>query len=157
MPLWHDAWPNKDVKAMAAMLPDIEKHVAAVNKAELPMILRDKKAAWVAGVHGWIGAADPSEQSRWRAVIDDLVAREIANSLELMSLVDSGVEFMVTTDLGESPLVHGRNLKDLLARRIRLAPEVRDRGESVAPRVAAIAGHVLGWDHASDGVMAKSR
>ena len=50
MPLWHDAWPNKDVKAMAAMLPDIEKHFAAVNKAELPMVLRDKKAAWVAGV-----------------------------------------------------------------------------------------------------------
>jgi hypothetical protein len=50
MPLWHDAWPNKDVKAMAAMLPDIEKHLAAVNKAELPMVLRDKKAAWVAGV-----------------------------------------------------------------------------------------------------------
>ena len=38
------------------------------------------------------------------------------------------------------------SLDDLLARRIRLAPEVRDRGESVAPRVAAIAGHVLGWD-----------
>ena len=51
MPLWHDAWPNKDVKAMAAMLPDIEKHVAAVDKAELPPILRDKKAAWTAGVY----------------------------------------------------------------------------------------------------------
>ena len=50
MPLWHDAWPNKDVKAMAAMLPDIERHFAAVNKAELPLILRDKQAAWVAGV-----------------------------------------------------------------------------------------------------------
>jgi hypothetical protein len=50
MPLWHDAWPNKDVKAMAAMLPDIEKHLAALNKAELPLLLRDKKAAWVAGV-----------------------------------------------------------------------------------------------------------
>ena len=50
MPLWHDAWPNKDVKAMAAMLPDIEKHFAAVNKAVLPLILRDKQAAWVAGV-----------------------------------------------------------------------------------------------------------
>lgn len=50
MPLWHDAWPNKDVKAMAAMLPDIEKHFAAVNTAVLPMVLRDKKAAWVAGV-----------------------------------------------------------------------------------------------------------
>jgi hypothetical protein len=50
MPLWHDAWPSKDVKAMAAMLPDIEKHFAAVNKAELPLLLRDKQAAWAAGL-----------------------------------------------------------------------------------------------------------
>jgi hypothetical protein len=50
MPLWHDAWPNKDVKAMAAMVPEIEKHVAAVSKAELPGILRDKQAAWAAGL-----------------------------------------------------------------------------------------------------------
>jgi hypothetical protein len=50
MPLWHDAWPNKDVKAMAAMLPDIERHLAAVSKAELPPLLRDKEAAWFAGV-----------------------------------------------------------------------------------------------------------
>ena len=50
MPLWHDAWPNKDVKTMAALLPAIEKHFAAVNKAELPMILRDKRAAWVSGL-----------------------------------------------------------------------------------------------------------
>jgi hypothetical protein len=50
MPLWHDAWPNKDVKAMAAMLPDIERHLAAVSKAELPPLLRDKEAAWAAGV-----------------------------------------------------------------------------------------------------------
>jgi hypothetical protein len=51
MPLWHDAWPNKDVKAMAAMVPEIEKHMAAISKAELPGILRDKQAAWVAGVN----------------------------------------------------------------------------------------------------------
>lgn len=50
MPLWHEAWPNKDVKAMAALVPDIEKHTAAVAKAELPGILREKKAAWAAGV-----------------------------------------------------------------------------------------------------------
>jgi len=37
------------------------------------------------------------------------------------------------------------SLDDLLARRIRLAPALGDRGESIAPRVAAIAGHVLGW------------
>lgn len=49
-PLWHDAWPNKDVKAMAAMLPDIERHFAAVSKAVLPMVLRDKGPAWISGV-----------------------------------------------------------------------------------------------------------
>lgn len=40
------------------------------------------------------------------------------------------------------------SLDDLLARRTRLAPALRDRGESIAPRVAAIAGRVLGWDAA---------
>ncbi len=40
------------------------------------------------------------------------------------------------------------SLDDLLARRIRLAPALRDRGASIAPRAAAIAGHVLGWDAA---------
>jgi glycerol-3-phosphate dehydrogenase len=37
-------------------------------------------------------------------------------------------------------------LDDLLVRRMRLAPGLRDRGAAVAPRVAAIAGGVLGWD-----------
>ncbi len=40
------------------------------------------------------------------------------------------------------------SLDDVLARRIRLAPELRDRGESIAPRVAAIVGDALGWDEA---------
>jgi glycerol-3-phosphate dehydrogenase len=40
------------------------------------------------------------------------------------------------------------SLDDLLASRTRLAPVLRDRGEAIAPRVAAIAGHVLGWDAA---------
>ncbi|HEY4753478.1 MAG TPA: glycerol-3-phosphate dehydrogenase C-terminal domain-containing protein, partial [Candidatus Limnocylindrales bacterium] len=38
------------------------------------------------------------------------------------------------------------SLDDILARRMRLAMTVRDRGEAVAPRVAEIAGGVLGWD-----------
>lgn len=37
-------------------------------------------------------------------------------------------------------------LDDVLARRMRLAMTLRDRGGSIAGRVAAIAGHVLGWD-----------
>jgi glycerol-3-phosphate dehydrogenase len=45
-------------------------------------------------------------------------------------------------------------LDDMLARRIRLAPEVRDRGASVAPRVAQIMGAILGWDDARRAVEA---
>jgi glycerol-3-phosphate dehydrogenase len=40
------------------------------------------------------------------------------------------------------------SLDDVLARRMRLAPVLRDRGASIAPRVAGIAGHLLGWDAA---------
>jgi hypothetical protein len=45
-PLWHQAWPNKDYKMMKDLLPKVRAHVAQVEKAELPGILRDKKAAW---------------------------------------------------------------------------------------------------------------
>jgi glycerol-3-phosphate dehydrogenase len=37
------------------------------------------------------------------------------------------------------------SLDDVLARRTRLAPELPDRGASIAPRVAAILGAELGW------------
>jgi glycerol-3-phosphate dehydrogenase len=38
------------------------------------------------------------------------------------------------------------NLDDVLARRMRLAQELPDRGASIAPRVASILGAELGWD-----------
>jgi glycerol-3-phosphate dehydrogenase len=43
------------------------------------------------------------------------------------------------------------SLDDILARRLRLTPTLRDRGEAIAPRVAVIAGHVLGWDEVRRG------
>lgn len=50
MPMWHDAWPNKDIKALTGFVPAIDQHVAAIAKAELPGILREKAAPWKAGV-----------------------------------------------------------------------------------------------------------
>ena len=38
------------------------------------------------------------------------------------------------------------SLDDVLARRMRLAMTLRDRGSSIAPRAAAITGELLGWD-----------
>jgi glycerol-3-phosphate dehydrogenase len=40
------------------------------------------------------------------------------------------------------------SLEDVLVRRVRLAPELRDRGASIAPRAAAILAPILGWDDA---------
>lgn len=48
--IWHTAWPNKDNDMLTALLPEIEKGAAAVVGAELPGILRDKKAAWDKGI-----------------------------------------------------------------------------------------------------------
>ncbi len=44
--IWHTAWPQKNYDMLAALLPEVEKGVAAVSGAELPGILHDKKAAW---------------------------------------------------------------------------------------------------------------
>jgi hypothetical protein len=67
-----------------------------------------------------MGAQTGAERARWRTVLDRMIGKEVANSRDLMDLADLGIEFMATTDLGESPLMHGRNLKPLLARRIAL-------------------------------------
>jgi hypothetical protein len=52
VPLWHEAWPNKDYKMMKDMLPQARAGVAKVAEARLPGILRDKQAAWDQGVAG---------------------------------------------------------------------------------------------------------
>lgn len=56
-PLWHEAWPNKDFAMMRELLPQVEQHVAAIQKAELPGILRDKQAVWQKGVEALTAAA----------------------------------------------------------------------------------------------------
>jgi hypothetical protein len=80
-------------------------------------------------------------------VLDRMIAKEIANSRELMALVDTGIEFMATTALGESPLLHGRNLKDLLARRIALMERHAADDPHIDPGyMARMAGQAMGSD-----------
>jgi hypothetical protein len=77
-------------------------------------------AAWVAGVCGYMEAATDSERRECRALVDEMMASELENSGRLLTLLDSDVEFMATTDRGETPLMYGRNLKELLAKRMKL-------------------------------------
>ena len=81
---------------------------------------RCARAAWVAGVYGWLEAGSAFEKRQHRALLRDMMRKEIANSKALLLLLDSGVEFMATTDLGETPLMHGRNVGELLRKRIGL-------------------------------------
>ena len=53
-------------------------------------------------------------------MLSDMMQKEIENTNRLMALLDSGIEFMSMTDQGETPLVYGDNLKDLLPKRIAL-------------------------------------
>ena len=48
--IWHTAWPEKDVKMLKSLLPDVEKGYNAIVKAKLPGILRDKQSKWDAGM-----------------------------------------------------------------------------------------------------------
>ena len=56
MPLWHDAWPNKDLAQMRQLRPKIEESMAALVKAELLGILRGKRIAGRSGVSAMTNA-----------------------------------------------------------------------------------------------------
>jgi hypothetical protein len=45
-PMWHEAYPAKDYDALKELVPKIKSYMDALNKAELPGILRDKETPW---------------------------------------------------------------------------------------------------------------
>jgi len=48
--IWHTAWPEKDVKMLKSLLPEVEKSYKELSGAKLPGILREKKAKWDEGM-----------------------------------------------------------------------------------------------------------
>ncbi len=57
-PMWHTAWPAKDTEMLVSLLPDVESGVVKIKNAELPGILRDKKAKWNGGVDKLLSIAE---------------------------------------------------------------------------------------------------
>lgn len=45
-PMWHTAYPEKDILALKGYVPQIKAHMEIINSASLPGILKDKEAAW---------------------------------------------------------------------------------------------------------------
>jgi hypothetical protein len=90
-------------------------------------------AAWVVGVCGYVEATGGAEKRDCRTVLDEMITKELENSEHLLALIDSDVEFMATTDLTETPLIHGRNIKELLTKRIALMVVHRDDEPFIDP------------------------
>ncbi len=49
-PIWHTAYPSKDIAALKGFVEEINKLAAPVYAVKLPGILRDKQAKWDAGL-----------------------------------------------------------------------------------------------------------
>jgi hypothetical protein len=45
-PIWHTAYPAKDINALKGYVPQIKASMNAINKAVLPGILQDKENLW---------------------------------------------------------------------------------------------------------------
>ena len=45
-PMWHTAYPDKDISTLKGFVPQIKTAVEAINNAALPGILQDKEEAW---------------------------------------------------------------------------------------------------------------
>jgi glycerol-3-phosphate dehydrogenase len=74
----------------------------------------------------------------------DVLAR--GRELDLVRPLVDGHPFLEAEVAWAAERELAMSLDDVLARRMRLAMTLRDRGASIAPRVAAITGQVLGWD-----------
>jgi len=77
-------------------------------------------AAWISGVYGYMKAKKDSEKQQHRELLKDMIRKEIKNSKELSDLLETDIEFMALTDQGETPLMYGTNLRELLPKRIEL-------------------------------------
>jgi len=49
-PIWHTAYPEKDISALKGFVPEINRLAGRVFEAKLPGILREKEAKWQAGL-----------------------------------------------------------------------------------------------------------
>jgi hypothetical protein len=49
-PIWHTAYPEKDITALKGFVPEINKLAGKIFEAKLPGILREKEAKWQTGL-----------------------------------------------------------------------------------------------------------
>ena len=111
----------------------IEDQLVRLKALRCWLMTQRAVAAWIVGVCGYMQAATDIERAGCRRIIDEMIEQELENSQQLLALLDSGVEFMATTDRGETALMHGRNLHELLDRRMVLMAQHRGDAPWIDP------------------------
>lgn len=77
-------------------------------------------AAWIYGEYSYMNTGSQEKMKQYKKYIKDLILNEIDNSFYLLELFKTDVEFMSLTDQGETPLIYGDNINELVKRRIKL-------------------------------------
>ena len=77
-------------------------------------------AKWIFSVHSYQNTKDLCLKNKFRKLLTESINSEIENTRSLQSIWNSGIEFMILTDKGETVMVHGDNLEDHLKKRIKL-------------------------------------
>ena len=99
-----------------------------------------------------LGDATASWPARIARRLADRYGREapevmaLAHELDLAMPIGDGVDHLQAEVAWAARNELALSIDDVLARRMRLAQELPDRGASIAPRVAAVLGAELGWD-----------
>jgi glycerol-3-phosphate dehydrogenase len=131
----------------AARLPSVTADRRLVGAADRPEL--DRIGAQVASVPA-VAAAHPDAATR-------LVARHgteapgvvaLGGELDLLRPLVAGRPYLEAEVAWAVRCELALSVDDVLSRRLRLSPELADRGASVAPRVAAIMAGELGWSDA---------
>jgi len=129
----------------AERLPSATADRRLVGAADHPVL--DRITAEIASVPA-VAAAHPEAAAR-------LVARHgteapgvvaLGGELDLLRPLVPGRPFLEAEVAWAVRRELALSVDDVLSRRLRLSPELADRGESVAPRVAEIMAGELGWD-----------
>jgi len=80
-PIWHDAYPNKDIQQLKGFVNDIKMHMENINNAKLPGILRDKENKWKEGLANLNKTAEDYYSAAGGN--DDLVMLDAAEKLHM--------------------------------------------------------------------------
>lgn len=91
-------------------------------------------AVWIFAVHEYLESADPAVHSQCRAMLEEMINREIKNCHQLITLWNaSGVEWMIVSAGEETPFIYGRNFAALLEEKISLMEKYRSCAPFIDP------------------------